>query len=993
MLSGGYLPVVLVIVQFSVIRTQSNVPLDQTANGYNQQRLQYATQQSQWGQRGSAAAPAVQGQPEFQYDAASFAVTDLARRIGTVLGQQNNAAVFSPVSIACALSLLLLAASKETKQELIQVLNYNPDEQSTVAIHRQYGKMLQEVASTQPDLYPIPWRRTDRCSDEKDDDYMDENQIIHLANAIFVKQDLSISNRFVEASRTFYNSSINKLDFSGSPQQSASRINRWASESTFGKINQIVPSYMNPDTQMIVANALYFKGLWKEMFEKQVTTYRKFYPDGHANPSTAKDVLSMAVIGCFPSYDAVQYDARIVGLPYQGDKTTLYIIIPNNSTKAKLQRFQSTLTAKDIGHMVTQMRVRKTLLQIPKMKISNTINLREVLQKLNLRTIFNPASSDLSGLLELPSAGGEETIDRNRFVIRNSANSERLYASDIIHKVELEINEKGTEGGAITASTIFRSLPSVQVRVDVPFLMLLGHDATRLPLFYGSIYDPTGCLAVNGWYTQYEVSAGRDWKFRMRQTRILILLYAAIICYLAGVAGQTKHRYATLARRSNIQNIQKRTSQETSQRLSNPTAFRSVITSQNDKQLSQAIVDMALNIGRLSAEQNSAAEISSPVSIMGVLNMLLLSADGTTRSELLGALKLSNSVKINDYHRRAAGLFANLMDDNPKELERLLWKAESCVADDYDDEDESDIATPKSKELRIATGIFAQNELPISENFVTAANQLYGANTQKLNFRDTLSATSLINKWVNQATNGRIREITRGQLQPDTSILIASSLYFKATWETEFTARSTRSKDFFPDGPGRSSVKVDTMNLNGCLPYTFQKDLDVRVIGLPYSDNATTMYVLMPQNSTRAKVRALQNRLTATRIDSMISGMKRRTAIVNFPRMQLLSSTDLEKSFRLLGVKSIFSAQHSDLRFMLNQSSQGKIPLYVSQISHKVNLNVDERGTEGAAVTVTLIDRTSPSVIFNANQPFLIYVRHDPSRLPLFYGAVFNPKG
>lgn len=299
----------------------------------------------------------------------------------------------------------------------------------------------------------------------------------------------------------------------------------------------------------------------------------------------------------------------------------------------------------------------------------------------------------------------------------------------------------------------------------------------------------------------------------------------------------------------------------------------------------------------------------------------------------------------------------------------------------------------RSKELRIASAVFAQNELPISDNFVTAANQLYGANTQKLNFRDSLSASSLINKWVNQATNGRIREVTKGQFPTDTNMVIASSLYFKATWETEFTARSTKPKDFFPDGPSRSPIKVDTMNLNGCLPYIFQKELGVRMIGLPYSDNATTMYVLMPQNSTREKVRALQSRLTAARIDSMISGMKRRTAIVNFPKMQLLSSTDLEKSFRRLGIKSIFSPQYSDLRFMLNQPAQGKIPLYVGQISHKVNLIVDEQGTEGAAVTVTLIDRSSPSVIFNANQPFLIYVRHDPTRLPLFYGAVFNPKG
>ncbi|XP_065087330.1 serine protease inhibitor 28Dc-like [Ochlerotatus camptorhynchus] len=418
-----------------------------------------------------------QGQAQFQYDAASFAITELARRVGAVLGQQSNAGVFSPVSIACALSLLLLGARNETRRELMQVLNFNPNEQDRNAIHRQYGRMLRQVASTTPDAQPIPWRQTDRCSDEDDDDYRQENEVTHLANAIFVQQGLPINAKFDELSRLFYNSSILSLDFANNPQKSAFNINRWASENTYGKINQIISDSINPDTQMIVANALYFKGLWKEMFEKQATSYKKFYPDGHGNPSTAKDVLTMAVIGCFPYFESAQHNARIVGLPYQGEKTALYIIIPNNSTRQRMQEFQRHLTAKDIGEMVVQMTVRKALVQIPKMKISNTINLRDILKKLQLQSIFSPSTSDLSAMLD------------------NSVNPyarQRLFASEIIHKVELEINEKGTEGGAITASTIFRSLPSVQIRIDAPFLMMLGHDATRLPLFYGTIYDPSG---------------------------------------------------------------------------------------------------------------------------------------------------------------------------------------------------------------------------------------------------------------------------------------------------------------------------------------------------------------------------------------------------------------------------------------------------------------------------------------------------------------------
>lgn len=418
---------------------------------------------------------------------------------------------------------------------------------------------------------------------------------------------------------------------------------------------------------------------------------------------------------------------------------------------------------------------------------------------------------------------------------------------------------------------------------------------------------------------------------------------------------------------------------------------------QNDVQLANAIVDMALEIGRISADSNSPAEVFSPVSIMGVLNMLLLAADGLTRAELYGALRVNDKTAFKVYHRRATGMLRNLQSSQPAQLDKLAWKAESCVSQDYDYDygDDKYPAPPVEKIhiLKLANAIFAQDNLPLSQKFSMAANEIYDANTQRVNFRNAAAAASTINNWVSKATNGKIREIVSGSFSSETSLVIASSLYFKATWQNEFIPKITKPKDFFPDGKGRPSVKVEMMSLIECLPYHNEKSMGFKMIGLPYSDNSTTMYVMLPQDSTRAKVRDLQSRLTAAKIDSMIPLMSRRTATVSFPRMQLESSTNLQKAFRQLGIKSIFNAQHSNLRNMLEPSAQKQPNLFVSEINHKVNLSVDEKGTEGAAVTMTLIDRSASAVYFNVNQPFLIYIRHDPTRLPLFYGAVFDPRG
>lgn len=454
------------------------------------------------------------------------------------------------------------------------------------------------------------------------------------------------------------------------------------------------------------------------------------------------------------------------------------------------------------------------------------------------------------------------------------------------------------------------------------------------------------------------------------------------------------NRYTTTPRSLRPRNLVASSNVQPASRFStrSDASAQSTIVPQNDAQLSQAVADLALSIGQNLDETYGAAEIFSPVSIMGAINMLLVAADGITRAELLGALRLGEKTKMNEYHRRAAAVQKNLLVQNPQDLGQLPWKGASCVTYD-DDEEQDDPIVLKPKELRIANAIFAQHNLPISEKFVSLTSQLYGASTQKVNFRDSLSASAIVNKWVSQVTNGRIREVTNGQFSTETNMIIASSLYFKASWQNEFAARSTRPKDFYPEGAGRPSVMVDTMTMSACLPFLFDRELGVRMIGLPYSDNATTMYVILPLNSTRSKIRSVQKQLTATRIDSMISKMNRRSTNLNFPRMQLVSSTNLEKPFHRLGIKSIFNPQQSNLRQMLDQSAQGKVPLFVSQINHKVNLDVDEKGTEGAAVTITLVDRSATSVFFNVNEPFLIYIRHDPTRIPLFYGAVFDPRG
>nr|ABJ52813.1 serpin 16 [Anopheles gambiae] len=516
--------------------------------------------QPQYGNRGSSfaapaltqAAPApVVSQPPatrdtFRYNPASAAVTELARLIGSILGQQSKAAVFSPVSIACALSLMLLGAEAKTKDELIQVLGFEQYRNHLHNIHQLYSDMLKDLARTEFDRRPPHWRTSNPCYDDDDEEdaaaaaaeFPLQKDVIRVTNAVFVQEGFPLNGGFTYYSNRYYSSNATNVPFAANPAKAVALINAWAARSTEGRIRDIVSESVAAEAEMIVASALYFKGLWSEPFEPQATELKPFYPDGYGRES--KLVPSMSTVGCYPYYDAPELDAKIVGLSYQGNKSALYIIQPNNSTRQRMQEFQRRLTPAMIGELVSKMTQRKMYLQLPKMQITNTINLRDVLQRLGLHTIFNRGQSDLSGMVAVPPLSVEQFATRfgladterpadptavifphedhysqpqlqpsSTDIRRGTSNSNninaatgqqqepargagpQLHVSEFIHRVELEINEKGTEGGAITSSTIFRALPSINLRIDAPFLLLVGHDETRLPLFYGTIYDPT----------------------------------------------------------------------------------------------------------------------------------------------------------------------------------------------------------------------------------------------------------------------------------------------------------------------------------------------------------------------------------------------------------------------------------------------------------------------------------------------------------------------
>lgn len=297
--------------------------------------------------------------------------------------------------------------------------------------------------------------------------------------------------------------------------------------------------------------------------------------------------------------------------------------------------------------------------------------------------------------------------------------------------------------------------------------------------------------------------------------------------------------------------------------------------------------------------------------------------------------------------------------------------------------------------VKLANAVFVQNGLYNNSRLDRLVDRYYRSMVESLDFLNNPSeAKNHINKWAAKNTNGRIREIISDDLSAETTMIVANALYFKAFWEDVFLAGATKMRKFFPNGENEESVEAEIMAHGGCFPYYKSSQLDARIMGFPYKNRSSTMYIVLPNSSTRVKLQKLMEKLDASTFDDLISNMTMQTASVLFPKMHLTSSFELKSALQALGTKSMFMRGQSDFS-LLNpaEANDTKASLSVSGMLHKVDLAIDESGTEGAAVTATLLDRSMPTVNFRVIVPFLLAIRHDATKLLLFYGPIYDPSG
>ncbi|XP_008061247.1 alpha-1-antichymotrypsin [Carlito syrichta] len=376
-----------------------------------------------------------------------------------------------------------------------------------------------------------------------------------------------------------------------------------------------------------------------------------------------------------------------------------------------------------------------------------------------------------------------------------------------------------------------------------------------------------------------------------------------------------------------------------------------------DELLASSSLDFAFSLYRQLVRQTPGENvIFSPLSTSMALAFLLLGAHGNTHTEILEGLKL-NITEMSEAEVHLS-------------FQRLLRTLNQ-----------------PSDQLQLSTGnaMFVQQQLQLLDKFVEDAKELYTAEAFLTDFQDTATAEKAINDYVKKETQGKITELVKN-LNPETMLVLVNYIFFKAKWKTPFDPRDTFESRFYVRK--NKWVKVPMMKLEDLsTPFFRDEELSCTVVELPYTGNASMLFVL----PDKGKMEEVEARLLPETLRRWRDSLQTRWVDeLYLPKFSISGNYNLNDMLSQMGIRDVFTS-NADL-----SGVTGTKDLVLSQVVHKAVLDVAEVGTEAAAATGVKISPMSgkigPLTIVNFNRPFQIILLDSGTTSILFLGKVANPK-
>ncbi|XP_063592660.1 leukocyte elastase inhibitor-like isoform X1 [Penaeus indicus] len=252
---------------------------------------------------------------------------------------------FSPYSIWTALVLTYFGAETNTRAQMEQVLQLT-NKEDTLALYRA----LNEGRSHENN----------------------ENYTLNTANRIFIREDFSIRPCLQQV----LSRELQRLNFR-QPAVAAEFINSFVKNATNGKIQQAVAADLLNSVEMLIVNAIYFKGLWEHQFRIADTSKAEFF----TTTTQVSMVDMMTQRAYFRNGVSKELDADVVELPYRGGAASLLVLLPRNKgTGDELDRMLQRLTPAALASAIGNLEISERILNLPKFKFEKGLSseLKEV---------------------------------------------------------------------------------------------------------------------------------------------------------------------------------------------------------------------------------------------------------------------------------------------------------------------------------------------------------------------------------------------------------------------------------------------------------------------------------------------------------------------------------------------------------------------------------------------------------------------------------------
>ncbi|MEP7347096.1 MAG: serpin family protein [Gemmatimonadaceae bacterium] len=289
----------------------------------------------------------------------------------------------------------------------------------------------------------------------------------------------------------------------------------------------------------------------------------------------------------------------------------------------------------------------------------------------------------------------------------------------------------------------------------------------------------------------------------------------------------------------------------------------------------------------------------------------------------------------------------------------------------------------KTVDFRIANAVWYRDIFApsIAPSFLADAKEFFDAKVTGLNFESPQAVTT-VNDWVNTGTNGKIAKIL-DDIPSNVVMYLMNAIYFKGAWRQPFDPKQTADASFTDHRGNRIDVKMMTRKGG----FRLRSGADGTVVELPYGGDAFVMTILLPPEGT--DINAFVSTLTPGRWQAATSGLAESSFDLYVPKFKLTWSDGLNDELKSMGMRRAFVPDGAD--FTRLSPTMGR-NLYITDVRQKTFVDVNEEGTEAAAVTSVGVGVTSLPPSVRLDRPFVFAIRERLSGVILFVGKIVRPK-